>query len=130
MLEVNVSLTALFLSWNDIRGEGLAVISKGIEVNTSIKVIDLSFNPLGSMHMQKVKGIVALSNAFSINRSLVHIDLSYVGLDLEDCDILNEGLKKNHIVLGIHMLGNLRGLDAKGFCSSDVVPPSASHIYK
>lgn len=27
------------------------------------------------------------------------------------------------------MLGNQRGLDAKGFCSSDVVSPSASHVY-
>jgi len=28
------------------------------------------------------------------------------------------------------MLGNARSLDAKGFCSSDISPPSASHIYK
>ena len=28
------------------------------------------------------------------------------------------------------MLGNSRGLDAKGFCLSDVLPPSASHIFQ
>ena len=115
MLEVNISLTALFLSWNEIKGEGIAAISKGLINNHTIKVVDLSFNPFGSMHTQKVRGVVALSEAFAINSSIVHIDLSYVGLDHEDCDILNEGLKKNHSILGIHMLGNLRGLDAKGF---------------
>lgn len=79
-----MSLNALFLSWNEIKGEGIATISKGLMKNTSIKVIDLSFNPFGSMHTQKMKGIVALSNALEVNNSIVHIDLSYVGLNHED----------------------------------------------
>jgi NLR family CARD domain-containing protein 3 len=130
MLEYNISINALFLSWNEIRGEGIATISHGLMSNTSLKVIDLSFNPIGSMHTQRVKGIVELSNAFKINKSIVHIDLSYIGLNHEDCDLLNEGLKKNRTILGIHMLGNSRGLDSKGFCTSEVVPPSASHIFQ
>ena len=129
MLEYNISLNTLFLSWNEIRGEGIAEISKGLSVNNSIKVIDFSFNPIGSMHTQKSRGIVELSNAFQENKSIVHLDLSFIGLTHEDCDVLNEGLKKNNVILGIHMLGNSRGLDSKGFCSSDIVPPSASHVY-
>lgn len=128
MLEFNISINALFLSWNDIKGEGIVNISKGLAINSTVKVIDLSFNPIGTMYTQKVKGIVELSNAFKVNTSIVHLDLSYIGLSHEDCDILNEGLKKNHTILGIHMLGNSRGLDAKGFCSAEIVPPSASHI--
>ena len=77
MLEINISLNALFLSWSDIKGEGIVTISRGLIKNSTIKVIDLSFNPIGSMHTQKVKGIVELSNWFSINESIVHIDLSY-----------------------------------------------------
>lgn len=115
MLEFNISVNALFLRWNEIKGEGVAVLSKGLMINSSIKVIDLSFNPIGSQHTQKVKGIVELANAFKVNQSIVHIDLSYTGLTHEDCDLLNEGLKKNRTILGIHMLGNSRGLDAKGF---------------
>jgi len=130
MLEFNISLSALFLGWNEIRGEGIATVSRGLLKNVTLKVIDLSFNPFGSMHKQKVKGVVELSNSFKVNWSLVHIDMSFVGLTHEDWDILNEGLKKNRTILGIHMLGNARSLDAKGFCSSDISPPSASHIYK
>lgn len=93
MLEFNISLNALFLSWNEIKGEGLINLSRGIGKNISLKVLDLSFNPIGSMHIQKMKGIVEFSHALSLNSSIVHLDLSYMGLTHEDCDILNEGLK-------------------------------------
>ena len=115
MLEYNISINTLFLSWNEIKGEGISEIAAGLTINNSIKVIDFSFNHIGSMHTQKTKGIVELSNAFQVNKSIVHLDLSFAGLTHEDCDILNEGLKKNNVILGIHMLGNSRGLDAKGF---------------
>ena len=93
MFEFNVSLNAIFLSWNEIKGEGLVNISRGLIKNMTLNVIDLSFNPIGSMHTQKVKGMVEFSNCLSINKSIVHLDLSYIGLTHEDWDILNEGLK-------------------------------------
>ncbi|CAI2363827.1 unnamed protein product [Moneuplotes crassus] len=130
MLEYNTSIHTLFLSWNEIKGEGIASISQSLKINNSVKVIDLSFNPLGHMYTQKYNGIVGFSNGLGENTSIVHIDLSFNGLTTEDCEILNEGLKKNNTILGIHMMGNSRGLDSKGFCSADIIPPSASHIYK
>jgi Ran GTPase-activating protein (RanGAP) involved in mRNA processing and transport len=129
MLEYNVSIDALFLSWNDIKGEGITKIAKGLAINTSVKVIDFSFNPIGSMHHQRVKGLVELSNAFKLNTSILHMDLSFIGLNHEDCDILNEGLKKNRTILGIHMLGNSKGLDTKGFLSGDITSTTAAHVY-
>lgn len=130
MLEYNTSIHTLFLSWNNIKGEGIAKISQSLKVNETIKVIDLSFNPLGNMYTQKYNGILEFSDGLGENSSIVHIDLSFSGLTTEDCEILNEGLKKNNVILGIHMLGNSRGLDAKGFLSSNITPPSASHVYK
>jgi len=69
-----------------IRSEGLSELSKGVTENTGIKVIDLSFNSLGSIHMQK--GTIGLSNALGdtitefsnalrANKALVHLDLSF-----------------------------------------------------
>lgn len=115
MIYNNNSITALFLSWNEIKGEGAIVISKALMENAYLKVLDLSFNPLGSMHFQKQSCVKYLSDAFEINKTLMHIDFSYVGFTHEDCEILNEGLKYNHTILGIHMIGNQRGIDALGY---------------
>lgn len=115
MLELNGSIHTLFLSWNDIKGEGIAKIAQALKENVTAKVMDFSFNPFGNMYTQKYNGIVELSNGLGENTSIVHLDLSFNGLTTEDCEILNEGLKKNNTILGIHMLGNSRGLDAKGF---------------
>ena len=106
MIYTNISITALFLSWNEIKGEGGSTIAKALHENTYIKVIDLSFNSLGSMHFQKRSCIKPLSDALKANKTLVHIDFSYVGFTHEDGAILNQGLKYNHNILGIHMTGN------------------------
>jgi len=121
-----------------IRSEGLSELSKGVTENTGIKVIDLSFNSLGSIHMQK--GTIGLSNALGdtitefsnalrANKALVHLDLSFWGFTAEDWDILNLGLVDNHTILGIHMLGNRCGVDALGYLSEKIVPPIMSHLY-
>ena len=53
MMYINISLNALFLGWNWIKAEGLKSICKGLNENSWINVIDLSFNSLGSLHFQK-----------------------------------------------------------------------------
>ena len=58
----------------------------------------------------------------------MHIDFSYVGFSEKDWDNLNLGLKYNHHILGLHMIGNQGGIDSLGFCSSSIEPPSASQL--
>lgn len=53
MMYINISLNALFLNWNWIKGDGLRSICKGLNENAWISVIDFSFNSLGSLHFQK-----------------------------------------------------------------------------
>jgi len=46
----------------------------------------------------------------------------------KDLDDLNQGLKYNHSILGIHLLGNQGGIDSFGFCSGKIDPPSSSQL--
>jgi Ran GTPase-activating protein (RanGAP) involved in mRNA processing and transport len=109
MMIDNRSLTALFMNWNEIKGEGASLLANSLKENNNIKVFDLSFNPIGSMHFQKTNCIKNFSNAFATNKTLMHIDFSYCGFTSKDLDKLNSGLKYNHTILGIHMVGNKGG---------------------
>ena len=53
--------------------------------------------------------------AFAANKSLIHVDLSNNKIDLDDCEIIAEGLKINHSILGIHFRGNAGYVDNQGF---------------
>ena len=128
LIYTNSSITSLFISWNDFKGEGAKHIANGLKENSHIKVLDMSFNPIGSMHLQKHSCIKDMSDAFKINKTLMHLDLSYVGFSREDFTSLNQGLKYNHTILGIHLIGNQGGIDSLGFCSGDLDPPSSSQL--
>lgn len=43
---------------------------------------------------------------FKENKTLVHMDLSHNNFKKSDCEIIDQGLKENHTLLGIHMVGN------------------------
>ncbi|CAI2364389.1 unnamed protein product [Moneuplotes crassus] len=124
----NRSIASLFVSWNEFKGEGGKHIADGLKENAHIKVFDMSFNSIGSMHFQKHNCIKYFSEAFKINNTLVHVDMSYLGLIKKDLELLNQGLKHNHSILGIHMLGNEGGVDSLGYLSTDLDPPSSSQL--
>lgn len=42
------------------------------------------------------------SKMFRINKSLVHVDMSHNHIKEIDCEIIGEGLKSNHNILGLH----------------------------
>lgn len=41
---------------------------------------------------------------------------------------MNEGLKENHTILGLHMVGNKMNVDSLGFLRPDELLPSSSHL--
>lgn len=43
---------------------------------------------------------------FRENKSLIHLDISHNNFKRGDCDLIEEGLKDNHTLLGLHMVGN------------------------
>ena len=57
----------------------------------------------------------AWNEAFAQNKSLIHVDISNNKIDIDDCEIIGEGLKQNHSILGIHFTGNAGYVDNQGF---------------
>ena len=55
------------------------------------------------------------ADAFRKNQSLLHVDMSHNHIKIDDVEIIAEGLKDNHNILGIHFIGNDGDVDAKGF---------------
>jgi len=60
------------------------------------------------------------SEMFRRNQSLVHVDMSHNNLKVVDCEIMAEGLKQNHKVLGLHFQGNYGDIDKQGFLHSGI----------
>ena len=58
-------------------------------------------------------------DAFKINQSLLHLDISNNNFSQLDLEVMNEGLKENHSILGLHMMGNEGSTDAYGFIHPD-----------
>lgn len=125
-------LTKLDLHWNSLHGEGARALLKGVYANGvensgKLTGLNLAWNRLGSGTQQdsakkREAGRVAkiLSRVFQDGKTLFHLDLSYNGIDAEDCAVLAGGLLKNHTLFGIHLVGNEATLDDYGF----VVPIS------
>lgn len=65
---------------------------------------------------------------FKENKSLIHLDLSHNNIKKEDCEVMAEGLKENHTVLGFHMIGNEVDLNSLGYFKTYSSDPSAAHI--
>lgn len=53
----------------------------------------------------------AWRDALRENKSLVHVDISHNKMSKIDVEIIAEGLKENHSILGIHMSGNSGHVD-------------------
>jgi hypothetical protein len=59
---------------------------------------------------------------FSANTGLIHMDFSNNGFTATEIEVIAEGLKENHTLLGIHMLGNEAATDAMGFVAPNRSP--------
>lgn len=115
------SLTALYLSWNNIRAEGAAWIAEGMSKNEHLQILSLALNPIGSALKpgKSLKTATSLRDMFATNKALLHIDLSYCDLGKDECFKMNEGLLLNHTILGLHMSGNQLDTDPNGFITED-----------
>ena len=58
---------------------------------------------------------LAMHEMFESNKTLVHVDFTQNSLRRHVCQLIAEGLQKNHTILGIHMLGNDVDIDPRGF---------------
>lgn len=66
---------------------------------------------------------------FLLNKSLIHIDLSHNSFCYEAGLIMQEGLRLNHTLLGLHMNGNHFNIDANGFIQPSHSEASTAHVF-
>lgn len=64
---------------------------------------------------------------------MLHVDFSNNGFAAPEIEVIAEGLKDNHTILGIHMIGNEASTDAQGFVTPllnpDKLPEGKAHIF-
>lgn len=128
MLIENQYLKKLDLHWNNFKDFGTMSIFEGLSKNDSLKEIDLSWNSIGENKDQSQ--IKKISELLPLVQGLAHLDLSCNYLTEKECEILAEGLKKNHNIYGLHLLGNDGYIDSKGFIhkSSKSLTIEQSHL--
>ena len=140
----SLNLKALVLHWNHIRGKGSIQLAKALKRNQSLQIFDASFNSFGTGALkQKAKTprkeqeseaftVAALkwSKALALNTTLVHVDFSFNNFKEHDIRIIGEGLKENHSILGIHLMGNEAKVDELGFVTPEKVMDAATcHVF-
>ena len=113
MLTENQYLKKIDLHWNNLKDSGAALLFEGLCRNDSLKELDLSWNSIGknkdATHIQKIAHILPRV------QGLAHLDLSFNYLTAAECVILGEGMRNNHDILGLHLLGNEGYIDSQGF---------------
>ncbi|EAS04473.2 hypothetical protein TTHERM_00616480 (macronuclear) [Tetrahymena thermophila SB210] len=129
LLENSMTLQELYLKWNNFRQDGGICIAQGIKKNQSLKVLDISFNNLGSHQSKKLlaneKEIPPtigkqFAEAFTSNKKLIHLDMSNCNLESQECQLIQEAIKKNTILFGLHFEGNSNYfVDENGFINKD-----------
>lgn len=70
---------------------------------------------------------------FATNQTLLHVDFSNNDFAAPEIEVIAEGLKENHTILGIHMIGNEATTDAQGFVTPLVnaskLPEGKSNVF-
>lgn len=78
-----------------------------------MRQLDISGNRMGSdvlmLAAKKIADFVAK------HEKLVHVDVSNNCFEKQECEILAEGLSKNHSIVGFHVAGNKAEVNALGF---------------
>lgn len=122
------NLKGLFLHYNRILGPGGQQLAKSITHNKFLKVFDISFNQIcgGVSTRNMEQNLVtrheyarAWAECFRRNTDLIHVDISHNNLRTLEMEVIAEGLKSNHTILGIHIMGNEAEIDNKGFVEAD-----------
>ncbi|CAK0802441.1 unnamed protein product, partial [Prorocentrum cordatum] len=112
------NLMSLDVSYNGLRGDPAYALLQGVYTNGQnegeLRDLNLGWNCLGegAAHGRVTR---MLSSVLNDCKSLFHLDISYNHFSAEDCDLLADGIRKNHSLWGVHIEGNKAMIDADGF---------------
>lgn len=118
MLVSNSTLKRLDLHWNGLGSRGGFQLFEGLKHNRYLQMLDVSWNGMG----KDIATATCAAEALEKHQYLVHLDMSYNSFTYEECQVLDGGLRQNHVILGLHMDGNECTVDAKGFVVPDRDP--------
>ena len=119
------TLTSLGLGWTELSGLHGEAFCLAVAKNFSLITLDMSFNTLGGATANQGCA-VALGTLLKKNRSITHLDVSYNHIGTEDGKRLEQAIKPNHSLMGLHYGGNDGGwIDSRGFIkpAKDDRPP-------
>ena len=102
-LEVNTSLSSLDLRFNSIGNEGANSLAHALRVNTSLSSLDLSGNSIG------YEGVNSLAQALRVNTSLSSLGLHENTIGNEGANSLAQALRVNTSLSSLHLAGNCIG---------------------
>lgn len=115
-LQNNPNLIEVYLYWNKLSSVGGEALAEQLAPNNQIVVLELSHNSLGMFpRVQAGQKLIR-----SINQNcpqMRHLDLSHNSFARQDLAEMNELLRANRTIYGLHVEGNSSGcfVDARGF---------------
>jgi len=97
LLRKTNSLTELYLHYNQINSLGGAHLFNALYKNTTLKVLDISYNCLGARSLTDVSdSVVAMSKVISKpHPELVHLDVSHNNFSDQDAKEISKALFSN-----------------------------------
>lgn len=100
----NDALRELYLKWNQIKGEGGALLFCQLQENSSLKVLDLSWNSLGvgSGSRMSQNSTEALCDMLRMNKTIIHMDLSNNNFSIKESIEVAGALETNQTIYGFH----------------------------
>jgi hypothetical protein len=113
----HVNLIRLSLHGNFLLACGGAALFRGLlqNIDNGGKLADLDIAWNGLNEGNAVDCAKVLSDVLARPSTLFHLDLSYNGMDAQCCEIISRGMRDNHHLYGLHMVGNAIMMDSNGF---------------
>lgn len=121
LMTTNKTLGQLGLCWGKLRQQHLNIILKSLCNDTNcLRFLDLSYNSIGIEDSQINSNQDHQFNSIVQIEKLNHLNLSYNGLNADQCSNIGLKLAKNSSIVGFHSEGNALVLDAWGYSHDDL----------
>lgn len=106
MLNINLNICRLDLSWNSIRLESACTLAESLKLNYNLVYLNLSYNACGD------PGAMAFGSSLSTNKKLEVLDLSYNNIGIRGAMVIASALSTNKALQLLKLNGNSFGKDA------------------
>uniref|UniRef100_K3WWE7 EF-hand domain-containing protein n=1 Tax=Globisporangium ultimum (strain ATCC 200006 / CBS 805.95 / DAOM BR144) TaxID=431595 RepID=K3WWE7_GLOUD len=106
MLNVNLNIAHIDLSWNLIKFESASQIGNALQLNYNLKELNLSYNACGD------QGAMVFGHTIRVNTVLTKLNLSYNNIGAKGAMVIASGLAANKGLRELVLDGNSIGLES------------------